>query len=108
MAKIFPSIGSWFQDIGTSQLFEVVAIDEDGGTIDVQYEDGDIDEYELESWGQLSLVPAAAPEDANAGYGYGASYSDSWEDNPEYNTNSYSNPLEMIEPDSFTDFDDLL
>lgn len=105
MAKVFPSIGNWYQDIGTTQLFEVVAIDEDGGTIEVQYKDGDIGEFELESWGQLSLVTAAAPEDANAGYG--TYYDNPWEDSPEY-INNYSNPLEMIEPDSFTGFDDLL
>ncbi|WP_075185251.1 DUF6763 family protein [Teredinibacter haidensis] len=105
MAKIFPIIGSWFQDTSSMQLFEIVAVDEDSSTIEVQYKDGDIDEFELESWGQLNLLSAAAPEDANAGYG--SSYSDTWEDSPDHFNSNYNNPLEMIEPESFTGFDDL-
>lgn len=106
MANIFPGVGAWFQDAVTQQLFEVVAVDEESGTIEVQYDDGDIGEFELESWGQMTLLAAAAPEDANAGYG--ASYSDPWEDEPAGSSALSGNPLEMIEPDSFTGFDDLL
>lgn len=105
MAIVFPTIGNWYQDSVTMQLLEVVAIDEDTGTIEIQYEDGDIDEFELDSWSQLNLRAAAAPEDPNAGYE--ASYEDSWEDDSGY-MSSYNSPLETIEPDSFTGYDDLL
>ncbi len=105
MAKLFPNIGSWYQDALSSQVFEVVAVDEDQGTIEVQFIDGDIGEYELEVWGQLNLVAAAAPEDANAGYG--GSYSEPWEENPAYINGSCS-PLESIEPESFPGYDDFI
>jgi len=105
MASVFPTIGNWYQDVITQQLMEVVAVDEDSGTIEVQYEDGDIDEYDIESWSQLSLSSAAAPEDANAGYE--ASYEDPWDNDFGYSS-SFNSPLEIIEPDSFSGYDDLL
>ncbi|WP_045859918.1 DUF6763 family protein [Teredinibacter purpureus] len=106
MAKIFPVIGVWYQDTSSKQLFEIVALDEDNSAIEIQYEDGDIDEFELDTWGQLNLVVAAAPEDANAGYG--ASYAEPWEDNPNSINSGYGNPLETIEPEPFLGFDDSL
>jgi len=106
MPKVFPNVGAWYQDSDTMQLFEIVATDEDSSTIEVQYLDGDIDEYDLEAWDQLHLLPAAAPEDANAGYG--SSYSDPWEDGSNPPTGRFTNPLESIEPEPFSGFDDLL
>ena len=62
MAVLYPVIGQWFsRPNGT--LFEVVAIDEDGGTVEVQQFDGTIDEVDLETWPELLLVEVSAPED---------------------------------------------
>jgi hypothetical protein len=44
-------------------LFEVVAVDEDDGTIEIQQFDGTIGEIEIENWPQLLLVEVSAPED---------------------------------------------
>jgi hypothetical protein len=55
-------IGQWFtRPNGT--LFEVVAVDEDGGTVELQQFDGTIDEVDMESWPDLLLVEASQPED---------------------------------------------
>lgn len=103
MASLFPTIGEWYQDAVSNQVFEVVAVDEKGGTVEVQFADGAIDEYDMESWGQLTLMTAAAPEDANAGYGL-PSFDDGWQTE----VDSFAgNPLEFIEPESFGGFDDL-
>lgn len=62
MAVLFPSIGSWYRRTnGTT--FEVVAIDEEDGTVDIQYFDGTIDEIELDAWPELILEATGAPED---------------------------------------------
>ena len=62
MAVQFPVIGNWFsRPNGT--LFEVVAVDEDDGTIEIQLFDGTIGEVEIENWPQLLLVEVSAPED---------------------------------------------
>jgi hypothetical protein len=62
MAVRFPVIGNWFRrpdDI----LFEVVAVDEDDGTIEIQQFDGTIGEVEIENWQQMLLIEVSAPED---------------------------------------------
>ncbi len=101
MATFFPAIDSWYQEQATGRLFEVVAVDEKYGTIEVQYEDGDIAEFDLESWGHLEITMATAPESGSAIFG-DASF------DSEISSNYYGNPLEEIEPDSFSGFDDLL
>ncbi|MEM7430630.1 MAG: DUF6763 family protein [Pseudomonadota bacterium] len=62
MAVAYPEIGKWFRR-PNGNLFEVVAVDEMDGTIEIQHFDGTIDEYDLEAWPKLLLVEIAAPED---------------------------------------------
>ena len=44
-----PDIGEWYRVRG-GDLLDVVAIDEDDGTIEVQYFDGTVEELDLEDW----------------------------------------------------------
>lgn len=66
MAAPTPSIGDWFRLSGGA-LFEVVALDEDEGTIDIQYFDGTVEEMDREDWlaqwEEGALEAAEAPED---------------------------------------------
>jgi hypothetical protein len=62
MAVLYPTIGNWYKR-ANGALFEVVAVDEEDGSVEIQYFDGTIDEIELEAWPELILVPAGAPED---------------------------------------------
>jgi Family of unknown function (DUF6763) len=61
-----PAIGEWYRLHG-EQLFEVVAVDEDSRTIEVQYFDGTVEELELDDWREQwksgALEAAEAPED---------------------------------------------
>ncbi len=57
-----PVIGQWFRR-PNGTLFEVVAIDEAGATVEVQMFDGTIDEFDIDAWPNLLLIEAAAPED---------------------------------------------
>ena len=62
MAIRYPVIGQWFRrPDGT--LFEVVAIDEDDRTVEIQQFDGTIDEVDVERWPELLLTGVSAPED---------------------------------------------
>lgn len=62
MAKQYPLIGQWFRrPDGT--LFEVVAVDEDDATVEIQQFDGTIGEYDIERWPELMVVEISAPED---------------------------------------------
>ena len=58
----YPLIGHWFSRPNGS-LFEVVALDEDDGTIEIQQFDGTIGEVDAENWPQMLLVEVRAPDD---------------------------------------------
>ena len=62
MAVRFPVIGNWFRR-PDGVLFEVVAVDEDDGTIETQHFDGTIGEVDIENWSSMLLVEVSAPED---------------------------------------------
>jgi hypothetical protein len=62
MAVKYPVIGRWFRR-PNGTLFEVVAIDEDDATVEIQQFDGTIDELDIERWPELLLMEVSAPED---------------------------------------------
>jgi hypothetical protein len=61
-----PTIGDWYR-YSAGELFEVVAVDEDEGTIEIQHFDGTVEELDFEdwaaSWHDREIETAAAPED---------------------------------------------
>jgi len=63
MSGFVPTLDHWYQDRETGQLFEVVALDPDQSSIQVQFVDGELANFELEAWAELTLQHAAAPED---------------------------------------------
>jgi hypothetical protein len=54
-----PEIGLWYRDI-QNRLFEVVAIESEDA-IEVQYYDGDVTEYDRESWDLLCVNVVSDP-----------------------------------------------
>ena len=63
MRSPVPRVGCWYKDLDADQIFEVVALDSHEHTIEIQLLDGEVDEYDLESWAQSELVPVEEPED---------------------------------------------
>ena len=61
-----PTIGNWYRITG-GERFEVVAYDEDDGTIELQYFDGTVEEMDIEDWHAEkengALEEIEAPED---------------------------------------------
>lgn len=66
MTTPHPGIGEWYR-LNGGELFEVVAIDEDDGTIEIQYFDGTVEEMDVDDWNaqwdEGALEAAEAPED---------------------------------------------
>ena len=62
MANPAPVIGSWYRNTG-GDIFEVVAIDADDRTIEIQYFDGAVEELDLEDWVEDQIEATEAPED---------------------------------------------
>ncbi len=61
--KLRPIVGDWYRDRQNNLYFTVVAIDADGGTVELQHFDGDLEELELKEWRHHDLEAAEAPED---------------------------------------------
>ena len=104
MASSFPVIGAWYSDSVEDQSFEVVAVDEQFGTVEIQYLGGEVSEFDLETWSQLRLTPAEAPEDAGAAYEL--PQEDEWGKDDVIIPDNYINPLSSIEPESFPGTED--
>jgi hypothetical protein len=62
MSLPIPTIGDWFQ-APDGELFEVVAVDDDDGTIEIQYFDGTVEEIDYDAWEESQYFAAEPPED---------------------------------------------
>jgi len=54
MNVVKPIVGQWYRG-GTHELFEVVAIDDQDQTIEIQYFDGTVTEMEFDAWNEHLL-----------------------------------------------------
>jgi predicted dehydrogenase len=57
-----PVQGQWFEDLEENEIFRVLSVDPDEEIIEVQYENGDIEEIDLDTWHELDLERAQEPE----------------------------------------------
>ncbi len=108
MAAVLPPppavIGEWYQDLVENHYFEVVAVDAQSGTIEIQYLDGEVSEIDQEYWPEMALQPASPPEDASAAFEMSMP-DDNWNSDTTA-SNNWNNPLNQIEPDLFQGSED--
>ena len=83
-----PVIGNWYKDVENDLTFKVIALDESDESIEVQYLNGDIGEYDNETWYNSTFDYIEAPEDWSAPY-----------DDMETDDLGYSDPDKHISPD---------
>lgn len=62
MTDLAVVVGGWYQ-VAVGQIFEVVALDPDEQTIEIQYLGGEVEELDFDAWGELELGAAEPPED---------------------------------------------
>jgi hypothetical protein len=62
MTSPSPVVGVWYRR-PAGALFEVVAIDRDDATVEVQHFDGTLEEFDLEAWAEQEFEETQAPED---------------------------------------------
>ena len=96
-------VGSWYQDLQTGTLFEVVAVDDIGQTIETQQRDGALCEYDMESWSQMTLNIVEEAEDWRDPFEL--SDEDAIDPDRPWQPDDI-NPLDRIEPDAIEGFDD--
>jgi len=87
-----PVIGRWYKDVENDLTFKVVAIEESDDSIEVQYMNGDISEYDNDTWYNSTFDYIEAPEDWSAPY-----------DDLETDDLGYTDPDTHNNPDQDTD-----
>ena len=97
MSSIRPQIGNWYKDLETGQVFEVVAIDDDADAIETQLLDGEVCEYDSETWRQLPLEASDEPEDWRHAFELSDDDYRHWDDT--IVPDNWNNPLSEIESD---------
>ncbi|HEX3837967.1 MAG TPA: DUF6763 family protein [Steroidobacteraceae bacterium] len=75
-----PQVGDWYQNRELGERFQVVSVDSNSGTVQIQSFDGALDSMEPEEWDEMPLLTAAPPED-------------------------WTGPLDDVEPDDVTEDD---
>ena len=54
MASQVPVIGAWYEDASQDDIFEVVALDEHSGSIEIQHVGGEVSEIDFETWHHMN------------------------------------------------------
>ncbi len=57
-----PVPGQWYEDLEEESLFQVLSVDPDEELVQIQHEDGEIEEFDLDTWHELDLDKADEPE----------------------------------------------
>ena len=57
-----PVQGQWYEDLEENEIFRVLSVDPDEEIVEIQYENGDIEEIDLDTWHELDLEHAQEPE----------------------------------------------
>jgi hypothetical protein len=96
MAKPAPVIGEWFRRAG-GDSFEVVAIDRDDHTIEIQYFDGTVEEIELEEWREAEMETCEAPEDWTGSLDVEPEDTENEYQAEPGNTKTWADPLQFVD-----------
>jgi hypothetical protein len=94
-----PVPGQWYESLEDEEVFQVLSIDEDSELIELQYEDGDVEEIDYETWQELDLDLTEEPE------GWSGSDDDD-EDNDEVDDDDEDDDDDWDDDDDEDDEDD--
>ena len=104
MKLLGPKVGTWYKDLQTGARFEVVAWDPQALLVETQHIDGEVSEYDIDSWKELLLVQIEEPEDWRNPFELDSDdYADP--DSP-FQPEDWSGPLNNIEPEFMNGVED--
>jgi hypothetical protein len=104
MKMLHPEVGGWYKDLQTNMLFEVVAWDPATLTIETQYLDGEVSEYDLDTWREMSLASVEPPEDWRTPYELDDD--DALDPDAPFHPEDWGGPLSSIEPETMYGVED--
>jgi len=102
MSDVDPIIGNWYRNQETGNDFEVVALDEDAQTIEIQYFDGELEELDLDAWYELPIESIEVPED------WSGPFDEMEPDDLGYDEDEGGKEVKIENEDELSDEDDLL
>ncbi len=100
-----PAVGCWYKDMQTLALFEVIDWDPETLTIETQFFDGEVSEYDLDAWREMHLEHVEAPEDWRAAFELDDD--DLLDPDMPMHPEDWGNPVNSIEPDAMYGVEDL-
>ncbi len=89
-----PRIGDWYRTV-TGDNFEIVALDADDGTLEIQYFDGTVEELDVDTWYDLNIDAIEPPEDWSGSLDI--ERDDYGVDLESLNTENRGNPLDSLD-----------
>jgi hypothetical protein len=92
-----PTPGKWYENKDEEETFRVLSVDEDNELVEIEYEDGEIEELDLDTWHELDLELTEVPE----------GWSDSAEADDEEEDDDFDDDEDEDEDDDDDDDDDL-
>ena len=95
-----PVPGQWYESLEDEETFQVLSVDEDSELIELQYEDGDVEEIDYETWQELDLDLTDQPE------GWSAADDDDEEDEGELDDDEDDDDWDDDEEDDDDDDED--
>ncbi len=57
-----PVVGQWYENLEENEVFHVLSVDPDEELIEIQYENGDVEEIDLDAWQEMDLDQVEEPE----------------------------------------------
>lgn len=61
-----PIVGQWYQRLDKDVQFKVTSVDEGAGLVEIEYLDGEVEEFDADDWYGLDLELIEAPEEASS------------------------------------------
>ncbi|MBA6412106.1 hypothetical protein H2508_03170 [Parahaliea sp. F7430] len=104
MKMLSPTVGGWYKDLETHELFEVVAWDSATLSIEAQFFDGEVTEYDLDTWRQLKLREIEPPEDWRSPFELDDE--DRLDPDLPHQPLEWNSPVNTIEPDAMYGVED--
>jgi hypothetical protein len=99
-----PVVGRWYKDVQINALFEVVDWDLDTLSIEIQYLDGEVAEFDIDAWREMMPQRAEAPEDWRAAFELDDE--DMLDPDLPMHPEDWTSPLNSIEPDAMYGVED--
>ncbi len=103
--EIDPIVDNWYHHLDKGQRFYVVDVNEEDGTIEIQYFDGTVEEIDRDAWPLLDIEVSEEPENWSGPLDV-AETEDLGADVTDTTDEDWVAPLEEIKPDALKTEDD--